>query len=161
MHVVSEIWNILDAMELPSDAPTIDGWCYTWAEQANVHLGSVSYSATPLPYVVFLVPSKWTLELDEVAARERVTVKLYFLVPQSQLDFNATSNETSIDWCIDAAVDFCDRVKHNRKLHINKVGADAMSLYDVNNRNLTGVCVSLDLTEKTTGRCLNNHTPRC
>lgn len=115
---------------------------YSWPEQFNVIAGK-----TDLPVTFFVTPTKWTLDVEFAKAREYGTFVVYFLDEQPKLDFNALTNELIIDRMIDIAVDFIGRLRLDRRIHIEDVDVATKSVYDVNNRNLTGVCVSLKLKE--------------
>lgn len=125
-----------------------DAMHYGWPEQFNNVAGRID---TPVSYLI--TPSKWKLECDTVAAREKGTFTVYFLIPQKQLDFNADLNEALIDAMIDVAVDFIGRLKLDKRIKIEDIEVDGRSMYDTNNKNLTGVRLDLKLKESQ-GRCL-------
>lgn len=126
----------------------IDEVVYGWPQQFNNIAGRCK---TPVGYLV--TPTKWKLDCNAVAARELGTFTIYFLIPQLELDFDADDNEQLIDLMIDVAVDFVGRLKLDKRVHIENIEVEGRSMYDANNKNLTGVCLTLKLLENG-GRCL-------
>lgn len=145
MHLVTKLNNILQS--LVNDG-FISERIYTYSAQFNVIAGRCR-----VPVGVLLLPNRWKLECDTVTAREHGVFDIYFLTTQPQLDFDATSNEVLIDNMIDVATEFIGRVKSDKSIHINEIDINLQSIYDANNKNLTGVHIAIDLKEQQ-GRCI-------
>lgn len=121
---------------------------YTWSQQFNNISGRCSF-----PAGIQTLARNWRLECDTRTAREHGLFDVYFLDIQKELDFDADDNEKIIDRMIDLAVDFIGRLKHDKRIHIEEIDIRLQSMYDVNNKNLTGVHVMLDIKEQQ-GRCI-------
>lgn len=136
------------------------GHTYTWPHKANVILGGVAWATPAKPYALLLTPAEWRIDGSASTGRERLNVTIYYLMPQSQLDFDASANEVIIDQCISAAADLLDRVRHDRRMTLEDATIKTMSVYNVDDRNLTGVRVILSIKDNQ-GYCLTNHHPQC
>lgn len=136
----------------------ITGYLYTWPEQANVQLGKILIGDSP--YAVLLTPSEWRIETDQSVAREVATLHIYYLLQQPRLDFDATANETLIDRCIAAATDLVARARSDRRCAIVSATMQGLSLYDVGDRNLTGIRLALTLRDNA-GYCLTDYNTLC
>lgn len=151
MHIVDILKGHLNDMVVED---YIADYEYTYAEQFNVIAGRCK-----TPVGVLLIPNKWKLDFNQSHAREHGEFHVYFLTTQPQLDFDATDNETLIDEMIECSVDFVSRVLYDKRLHVEDIDVQMQSIYDANNKNLTGTHVILNLLEQQ-GRCIT-HRPTC
>lgn len=148
MRIVSEIKSYLNTLK---NNGYIKQSLYTYAAQFNNIAGRCD-----TPIGVLLTPQEWRLECDTVTAREHGIFRVYFLTLQKEMDFDATLNEALIDDMIDIAVVFVGMLKNNPKLEIEDIDISTKSMYDANDRNMTGVELALRLKEKQ-GRCIPTH----
>lgn len=144
--------NIINILREHLTAQVADGAVsethYGWAEQFNNVAGRCQ---TPVSFLV--TPTKWKLNIDTVRARESGVFVINFLDKQPQLDFDAVANEAVIDSMIDVAVDLVGRLRSDTRIRIEDVEVDPRSIYDANNKNLTGVQLALRIIENK-GRCI-------
>lgn len=145
MHIISILREHLNNQV---SEQLVDATHYGWAEQFNNVAGRI---ATPVSFL--LTPTSYKLECDTVTAREVGNFTVYFLTPQGQLDFDAVKNEELIDTMIPVAVDLIGRLKLDNRVHIEDIDVDTRSMYNTNNKNLTGIMLKLRLKENQ-GWCL-------
>lgn len=112
------------------------------------------------PVGLLITPNEWTLDIDTITAREIGFFNVYFLTAQSDIDFDAVKNEKEIDKMIDVACKYVALLKHDRRIHLESVEIMGNSLYDVNNKNLTGCRLRIKVKEHQ-GRCIDNPNPHC
>lgn len=145
MHIISILREHLNNQV---SEQLVDATHYGWAEQFNNVAGRI---ATPVSFL--LTPTSYKLECDTITAREVGYFTVYFLTPQKKLDFDAVANEALIDTMIPVAVDLIGRLKLDKRVHIEEIDVDTRSMYDTNNKNLTGIMLKLRLKESQ-GWCL-------
>lgn len=145
MHIISILREHLNNQV---SEQLVDATVYGWAEQFNNIAGRIT---TPVTFLV--TPTTYRLECDTITAREDGKFTIYFLTPQEQLDFDAVKNEELIDTMIPVAVDLIGRLKLDKRVHIEDIDVDTRSMYNTNNKNLTGVMLKLHLKESQ-GWCL-------
>jgi hypothetical protein len=151
MRIVSILKEHLDSLINDGLTETL----YTYPAQFNNIAGRCG-----MPVGVLVTPNEWTLEIDTITAREVGFFNIYFLTPQLELDFNAVKNEIEIDKMIDVACKYVALLKHDKRIHLENVEIMGNSLYDVNNKNLTGCRLRIKVKEQQ-GRCIDNPNPRC
>lgn len=145
MHTITILKEHLNAQIADG---LVSAMFYGWEEQFNNVAGRID---TPVSYLC--TPTSYRLECDTICARETGIFTVYFLTPQNQLDFNANDNEVLVDTMMAVAVDFIGRLKLDKRMHIENIEVDGRSMYDANNKNLTGICLKLKLKEQQ-GWCL-------
>ena len=153
MRIITTLETLLNEQ---AAAGLIKGHRYTWGAKADNILGTLTPQS--FPFAVLLTPQAWRLECDTQTAREVGTFSVFYLVPQTELDFDAVSNEALIDGCIDCAVDMVARCQRSHAVHVENVEVAGESLYDANNKNLTGCRLNITLKENQ-GRCLKIAPP--
>lgn len=148
MRIISKLKNYLDVLV---DEGYLKQSVYTYPQQFNNIAGRCE-----VPVGVLLTPQDWKLECDTVTAGEHGLFRVYFLTYQKELDFDAMQNEGLIDNMIDIAVVFVGMLKNNAEISVEEIDIRTKSMYDTNDKNLTGVELTLDIKEKQ-GRCIPLH----
>lgn len=148
MIIVSHITAILEAMRQDSNSPLMS-WQYNSPSRANVEN---DYTNTPTA-VAYCI-TDWYASSNIV--RERSSVVVGFLTSQPAIDFDGLANEALIDSMKDVAFDFVSRIKTAGILELTDDEIKIRSIYDLDDRNLTGVFLEINLKE-IQGECLKNY----
>lgn len=148
MNIVNHFTSLLEAMRQDTNSQ-LKSWQYNSPSRANVEN---DYSTVPTAVMYCL--TDWRVQADIV--REMAQVSVGFLTTQPELDFDGMHNETLIDDMKDIALDFIARISSAGVVEITSDTIDIRSIYDGDDRNLTGVFVTLDCKE-IQGQCLANY----
>lgn len=150
MITVTHITGILEAMRLDALSP-VKSWQYNSPGRANVEN---DYSETPT--AVCYCITDWEATLNIV--REVASVAVGFLTVQPNIDFDGLANEVLIDNMKGIALDFVRRISEGGVLEIATDTIRIRSIYNLDDRNLTGVFLEITLRE-VQGQCLRNYAP--
>lgn len=145
MRIVSILKEHLDSLVVDGSLAEA---IYAYPAQFNNIAGRCN-----TPVGILITPNEWRLDIDTATAKEVGYFNIYFLTPQKELDFNADLNEVEIDKMIDAACKLLASLKSDRRVHIETTEITANSIYDANNRNLTGCRLRIKVKESQ-GRCI-------
>lgn len=148
MQIVTHLTSILEAMRQDASSP-LQAWQYNSPSRANVEN---DYSRVPVAVMYCL--TDWRVSSDII--REIASVSVGFMTFQEKLDYDGIQNETYIDAMKDVALDFIARVKASGDVVITSDNYDIRSIYNEDDRNLTGVFVTFDCRE-VQGQCLANY----
>lgn len=149
MNIVTIITGILEAMRSDTASP-LKSWQYNSPARVNVEN---DFSRTPTAVMYCL--TDW--QLTAAIVREQARVSVGFLTLQPDIDYEGMENERHVDRCKDIALDFIARVNDDGRLSVTSDPINVRSVYDLNDRNLTGVFVEFDCTE-IQGQCLDNYS---
>ena len=150
MIIVNTVTGILEAMRQDTGSP-LQSWQYNSPARVNVEN---DYTATPTAVMYCL--TDW--EVTFTTVRERASVAVGFLTLQPNIDFDGAENDTKVTQMKDCAIDFVRRVNEGGVLRIEDDTVRIRSIYDMNDRNLTGVFLEITLKE-VQGQCLEDYAP--
>lgn len=145
MRLVAILKEHLDALK---DAGVLEETVYCYPAQFNNMAGRLK-----TPVGLLITPDSWELDIDTAIARENGYFNVYFLTAQDELDFDATANEVLIDAMIDAATQYLAALKSDRRIELLATEVAGTSVYDANNKNLTGCRIRIRVKELQ-GRCI-------
>lgn len=150
MIIVDEVTGILEAMRQDTLSP-LQSWQYNSPARVNVEN---DYTKTPTAVMYCL--TDW--EVTFTTVRERASVAVGFLTLQPNIDFDGLENDTRVEQTKDIALDFVRRVHEGGVLRIEDDTIRIRSIYDMDDRNLTGVFLEITLLE-VQGQCLDSYAP--
>lgn len=150
MIIVTEVTGVLEAMLQDTLSP-LQSWQYNSPARVNVE-----NDFTKTPTAVMYCLADW--EVTFTTVRERASVAVGFLTLQPNIDFDGLENDTRVEQMKDIALDFVRRVHEGGVLRIEDDTIRIRSIYDMDDRNLTGVFLEITLLE-VQGQCLDSYAP--
>ena len=148
MTIVDTVTGILEAMRQSPLCP-LKSWQYNSPARANVEN---DYTDTPTAVMYCL--TDWQVEFPTV--REVASVAVGFLAVQPAIDFDGRQNDLLVTQMKDCAIDFVYRITSGGTLAITDETIKIRSVYDLNDRNLTGVFLEITLKE-VQGQCIESY----
>lgn len=149
MIVRQILTDILADMVTNTDSP-LESWQYNTPSRANVEN---DYTQTPTA-VMYCITDR---EINLTIAREVAEVTVGFLTQQANIDFDGLDNEALIEQMHDVALDFIARICNDSRLEINNDTVRVRTVFDLDDRNLTGVFCELTIRE-VQGQCVSNYS---